>query len=488
MLLRYRIGRCLEAVAAPIRKLLPHHAHREIDMVNGHVFSNIVRYSIPLILSGMLQLLYNMADVIVVGKFENPEAVASVGATSSLITLMVNLFIGLSVGTSVLVAQFTGANKYREVQDTVHTSIALSLVMGVLVGIFGLLMSHTFLVWMDTPEGNVLEGASLYMCIYFLGMPGNMLYNFGSAVMRSVGDTKRPLYYLTLAGVINIILNIVTVACFGMGVAGVALATITSQYVSAILVLLNLMRSHGSVHLDLKKLRIKKNILGGIMRVGLPAGFSSIIFSISNVLIQSSINSFGANAMAGSASASQLENFVYTAMNSISQAALSFTGQNIGAQRYDRIAKIMRTCAMVVTVTGLVLGALVTLCSEPLLHLFINEETEASAIADVIHNGQIRLEIICLTYFLDGLMEVFSSMLRGMGSAIIPTLVTVVGICGVRMVWIYTIFAAEHMLNVLYLSYPASWLLTSATLFFCYLYVHKKLMRSVSVAPTAAAV
>ena len=250
MLLRYRIGRCLEAVAAPVRKLLPHHAHREIDMVNGPVFSNVLRYSIPLILSGMLQLLYNIADVIVVGKFENPAAVASVTATSSLITLMVNLFIGLSVGTSVLVAQFTGAGKYREVQDTVHTSVALSLVMGVLVGAFGLIMSHTFLVWMGTPEGAVLDGASLYMRIYFLGMPGNMLYNFGAAIMRSVGDTKRPLYYLSLAGVINIILNIVTVAAFGMGVAGVALATIVSQYISAALVTLNLIRSHGSVHLD----------------------------------------------------------------------------------------------------------------------------------------------------------------------------------------------------------------------------------------------
>ena len=485
-MLRYRIGRCLDAVAAPIRRILPHHAHREIDMVNGHVFSNVVRYSIPLILSGMLQLLYNMADVIVVGKFENPEAVAAVGATSSLITLMVNLFIGLSVGTSVLVAQFTGAGKYREVQDTVHTSITLSLVMGVLVGIFGLLMSHTFLVWMGTPEGNVLEGASLYMRIYFLGMPGNMLYNFGAAIMRSVGDTKRPLYYLTLAGVINIILNIVTVAFFGMGVAGVALATITSQYISAILVLLNLIRSHGSVHLDLKQLRIKARILGGIMKIGLPAGFSSIIFSISNVLIQSSINSFGANAMAGSASASQLENFVYTAMNAISQAALSFAGQNIGAQRYDRIAKIMRTCALVVTVTGIVLGALVTLLSEPLLHLFINEDTDPSAIADVIHNGQIRMAIICLPYFLDGLMEVFASMLRGMGSAIAPTLITVVGICGVRILWILTVFAVDHVLDILYLSYPVSWFLTAGTLFVCYLYVHKKLMRTVSAAPAAA--
>ena len=474
MLLRYRIGRCLEAVAAPVRRLLPHHAHREIDMVNGPVFSNVLRYSIPLILSGMLQLLYNIADVIVVGKFENPAAVASVTATSSLITLMVNLFIGLSVGTSVLVAQFTGAGKYREVQDTVHTSVALSLVMGVLVGAFGLIMSHTFLVWMGTPEGAVLDGASLYMRIYFLGM-------------RAVGDTKRPLYYLSLAGVINIILNIVTVAAFGMGVAGVALATIVSQYISAALVTLNLIRSHGSVHLDVKKLRIQKRILGGIMKIGLPAGFSSIIFSISNVMIQSSINAFGENAIAGSGAASQLESFVYTGMNAVSQAALSFTGQNIGAQRYDRISKIMRTCSLVVVAAGVVVGSLVTLLSEPLLHMFINEEVDPAAIADVVHNGQIRLEIICLPYFIDGLMEVFASMLRGMGSAIAPTVITVVGICGVRILWLYTIFAADHVLSVLYVSYPVSWFLTAATLLFCYFHVHKKLMRSVSAIPAANA-
>ena len=288
----------------------------------------------------------------------------------------------------------------------------------------------------------MLDGASLYMRIYFLGMPGNMLYNFGAAIMRSVGDTKRPLYYLSLAGVINIILNIVTVAAFGMGVAGVALATIVSQYISAALVTLNLIRSHGSVHLDVKKLRIQKPILGGIMKIGLPAGFSSIIFSISNVMIQSSINAFGENAIAGSGAASQLESFVYTGMNAVSQAALSFTGQNIGAQRYDRISKIMRTCSLVVVAAGVVVGSLVTLLSEPLLHMFINEEVDPAAIADVVHNGQIRLEIICLPYFIDGLMEVFASMLRGMGSAIAPTVITVVGICGVRILWLYTIFAA----------------------------------------------
>ena len=443
-------------------------------MVNGPIFSNIIRFSIPLILTGMLQLLYNMADIIVVGQFESTDAVASVGATSSLITLMVNLFIGLSVGTAVMVAQYSGANKYRDIQDTVHTSIALSLVMGVCVGVLGLIFSKLFLEMMGTPEGTVLENATLYMRIYFLGMPANMAYNFGSAIMRAVGDTKRPLYYLSLAGAVNIVLNIVTVAFFGMGVAGVAIATIVAQYISAVLVLLNLIRSHGSVHLDIKALRIHGAKVREIMRIGLPAGLSSTIFSISNVLIQSSINSFGANAMAGSTAASNLENFVYVSMNSISQATLSFTGQSIGAQRYDRLVRITRVSAFVVMVTGAVLGTLVTLLSEPLLHLFTNADNDPQVIQDVIHNGQLRIRIICTTYFLDGLMEVLSSALRGMGSSILPTLVMVVGICCVRMLWIYTVFAADRLLSVLFLSYPVSWALTSAFLLAGYIHVYKK--------------
>ncbi len=485
-MLRYRIGHALDAVAAPLRRIFPHTRH-DIDMVNGSIFSNVVRFSIPLILSGMLQLLYNMADVVVVGQFEDHNAVAAVGATSSLITLMVNLFIGLSVGTSVLVAQYIGAGKYREVQDTVHTSVTLSLVLGVVVGVFGLFMSRTFLEMMDTPAGAVLDGASLYMRIYFLGLPGNMLYNFGAAVMRAVGDTKRPLYYLSLAGVINIVFNIITVAFFGMGVAGVAIATIISQYISAILVTLNLMRSQGSVHLDLKRLRIRKQMLGGILRVGLPAGLSSALFSISNVLIQSSINSFGANAIAGSTGASQLESFVYVSMNSISQAALSFTGQNIGAQKYERVNKVMRICLLLVVAAGLFFGILVTLFSEPLLHLFINADHDPTVIADVVRNGQIRMRIICTMYFLDGAMEVLASMLRGMGSSIAPTLVTVVGICGLRMLWIWTVFAANHTLDVLYLSYPISWTLTTIILGACYFYTHKKLMRNAQTPLPAAA-
>ena len=470
-MMRYRLGRAIDAVAAPLRRRFP---HREIDMVNGPIFSNIIRFSIPLILTGMLQLLYNMADIIVVGQFESTDAVASVGATSSLITLMVNLFIGLSVGTAVMVAQYSGANKYRDIQDTVHTSIALSLVMGVCVGVFGLIFSKLFLEMMGTPEGTVLENATLYMRIYFLGMPANMAYNFGSAIMRAVGDTKRPLYYLSLAGAVNIVLNIVTVAFFGMGVAGVAIATIVAQYISAVLVLLNLIRSHGSVHLDVKALRIHGAKVREIMRIGLPAGLSSTIFSISNVLIQSSINSFGANAMAGSTAASNLENFVYVSMNSISQATLSFTGQSIGAQRYDRLVRITRVSAFVVMMTGAVLGTLVMLLSEPLLHLFTNADNDPQVIQDVIHNGQLRIRIICTTYFLDGLMEVLSSALRGMGSSILPTLVMVVGICCVRMLWIYTVFAADRLLSVLFLSYPVSWALTSAFLLAGYIHVYKK--------------
>mgnify|MGYP005778707699 CR=1 FL=1 len=481
-MLRYRLGHAVDAVNARWRRMFP---HREIDMVNGPVFSNIMRFSIPLILSGMLQLLYNMADVVVVGQFESTDAVAAVGATSSLITLLVNLFIGLSVGTAVLVAQYSGANSYRDVQDTVHTSIALSLGMGVGVGVLGLCLSRMLLEMMGTPEGNVLDDAALYMRIYFLGMPGNMLYNFGSAIMRAVGDTKRPLYYLTLAGIVNIVLNIITVAFLGMGVAGVAIATIVSQYISAALVLLNLVRSHGSVHVDLKALRIQKDKVRDIMKIGLPAGLSSTIFSISNVLIQSSINSFGANAMAGSTASSNLENFVYVAMNAISQAALSFTGQNIGARRFDRLWRIARTSILVVVAAGLALGMLVVVCSEPLLRLFTNADHDTAVIEDVIHNGQIRIRIICTFYFIDGIMEVISSLLRGMGSPMAPTLVMVFGICGVRIIWIYTIFAVDRLLEVLYVSYPVSWTLTALILMAVYYRAYRKLMRAQAPAPAA---
>ena len=375
----------------------------QLDMWHGSLADKILLFAIPLMASSMLQLLFNAADVIVVGRFAGKESLAAVGSTTSLINLLVALFVGLSVGSNVVVARNLGGKRHDMVGRAVHTSILMALVSGAILAVFGFFAARQLLVWMSSPA-DVIDKSAIYLRIYFLGMPATMAYNFGAAILRAQGDTKRPLYFLIIAGVVNVILNLISVILLNMDVAGVALATTISQYVSAGLVILCLTKEDGPLRLNLKAMKLDRHILGQILEIGLPAGFQGIVFSLSNVLIQSSINSFGANAMAGSASASQLENFVYTAMNSISQAALSFTGQNIGAQRYDRIAKIMRTCAMVVTVTGLVLGALVTLCSEPLLHLFINEETEASAIADVIHNGQIRLEIICLTYFLDGLM------------------------------------------------------------------------------------
>ena len=460
-------------------------AHHQLDMCHGSLADKILLFALPLMASSMLQLLFNAADVIVVGQFAGQASLAAVGSTTSLINLLIALFVGLSVGANVVVARNLGGQRPKIVSRAVHTAIFLALVSGVFLGVFGFIMAHQLLVWMSSPA-DVIDLSTIYLRIYFLGMPATLAYNFGAAILRAQGDTKRPLYYLIVAGIVNVILNLFTVLVLHMDVAGVASATTISQYISAGLILRCLSKEEGPLRLDLKKLKMDKVILGHILQIGLPAGFQGIVFSLSNVLIQSSINSFGANAMAGSASASQLENFVYTAMNSISQAALSFAGQNIGAQRYDRIAKIMRTCALVVTVTGIVLGALVTLLSEPLLHLFINEDTDPAAIADVIHNGQIRIAIICLPYFLDGLMEVFASMLRGMGSAIAPTLITVVGICGVRILWILTVFAVDHVLDILYLSYPVSWFLTAGTLFVCYLYVHKKLMRTVSAAPAAA--
>lgn len=455
-----------------------HGSRHDVDMVDGPIFPNLVRFTIPLMLSSILQLLYNMADIVVVGRFESTDAMASVGATSALINLMINLFLGLSIGTSVLVAQHYGANRYRDVQDTVHTSVSLSLVMGVGVGIFGLIMSRTFLEWMGTPEGKVLDDAAMYMRIYFLGMPANMAYNFGAAILRAIGDTKHPLYYLALSGLVNVALNLLLVIVFGMGVSGVAVATIMSQYISAVLVLLNLIRSHGSVHLNLKKLRICRDKVLGILKVGLPAGLQGTIFSVSNVLIQSSVNSFGTNAMAGNTAASNLENFVYIAMNSIYQAALSFTGQNVGARKYERINKILRTSLLSTLVVGVVLGGLATLFSRSLLTVFIDVSHDPEVVRQVLDYGKLRMSIICTTYFLCGLMDVLVGMLRGMGNSLTPMIVSIIGVCCVRVMWIYTVFAAHRTLQMLYISYPVSWGATAAVHFGCYVLVHRKLLKN----------
>lgn len=422
-------------------------------MCNGPIFKKVVLFAFPLMLSGILQLLYNAADIIVVGQFSSSDAMAAVGSTSSLINLLTNVFIGLSIGVSVLISKFYGAGQQKDIFETVHTAIGLSLICGILVGILGFIFAGTMLEWMDSPE-NVLPKATLYMEIYFLGMPAFMVYNFGSAALRAVGDTRRPLYYLTISGIINILLNLLFVIVFNLSVMGVALATIISQYISASLIIWCLVKTDGACRLSLKHIRIHFRKLGAILRIGLPAGIQSSLFSISNVLIQSSVNSFGSTVMAGNTAAASLEGFVYTAMNSMSQASLSFTGQNFGAGQLKRIKRIAGICLASVSVVGLILGMAFYLLGTPLSRIYSPDQ----AVIDV---SLIRLEIICTTYFLCGIMEVLVGLLRGMGQSLLPTTVSLLGACAFRVLWIYTVFAADKTLTTLYISYPISWLLTS---------------------------
>ena len=359
----------------------------EMDMCSGPLLGKILSYAMPLMLSGILQLLFNAADVIVVGRFAGQESLAAVGSTSALVNLLINVFIGLSIGANVLVAQYFGARKDREVSETVHTAVTVSLVCGVLLVVIGTFASAPLLSLMETPA-DVLDKASLYMRIYFMGMPVIMLYNFGAAILRAIGDTRRPLYFLMTAGVVNVLLNLMFVIVFHMGVAGVALATVLSQCISAALVCRCLAKSDGSYRLEFSKLRINRRMFGRIARIGLPAGFQGAVFSISNVLVQSSLNSFGSVAMAGSTAASNLEGFVYNAMNSIYQTNLSFTSQNIGGGKFSRINRILMLCLAVVTVIGLVMGGSFVLLGSNLLGIYSSDPA-------VIQNGLKRMMVIC---------------------------------------------------------------------------------------------
>ena len=372
--------------------------HYEIDMLNGPIMPKLLTFAFPLILSSALQLTFNAADVIVVGRFEGDTALAAVGAPGALINLLINLFLGFSVGANVVVAQCYGANDYRETSAAVHTSIGLSLVSGIGVGVMGFFLAGFFLQLMNTPS-EVLPLATTYMKIYFLGMPANMVYNFGAAILRAIGDTRRPLTYLIISGATNVVLNLVFVLAFGLGVQGVALATIISQFVSAILILLCLMRSEGSIHLDIRKIRFQRDKVWKIARVGLPAGLQGTFFSISNVLIQSTVNSFGAIVVAGNTAASNIENYVYVSMNAIYQAAITFTGQNVGARKYDRISRVTRSSLLAVLGIGLILGGILMAFLRPLLGIYTQDDAVISA-------GVIRTTIIAPTYFLCGMMDV----------------------------------------------------------------------------------
>lgn len=439
----------------------------EIDMCNGPLFGKIMVFTLPLMLSGILQLLFNAADVVVVGRFAGNEALAAVGSTGSLTNLMVNLFIGLSVGANVLVARYYGAKQEEEVSQTVHTSVLICAAGGILLSVVGIAAARPLLLMMDTPE-NVIEHSVLYMRIYFLGMPVMLLFNFGSAILRAVGDTRRPLIYLIIAGVINVNLNLCFVILFHMGVAGVALATVISQCVSTSLIVRCLMRSEGCFQLCLNKLHMNWEKFGKVAAIGLPAGIQGSLFSISNVLIQSSVNSFGSVAMAGNTAGSNVEGFIYTAMNSVHQTAVSFTGQNLGGKRYDRINKILLECLIFVTVIGLVMGNGAVFLGNHILGFY-------SPDPQVISYGMQRMRVICTFYCICGIMDVLVGSIRGLGYAVMPMIVSLLGACAFRIVWIYTIFKWSRTLHTLYISYPVSWSLTAFAHMICFIVVRRKL-------------
>ena len=444
-------------------------ARKQIDMTQGPLFKNIISYTIPIILTGLLQLLFNAADLIVVGQFCGSVSVAAVGATNAITNLIVNLFIGLSVGTGVVVAQAIGANDYKKTHRAIHTAIPTALVGGVILTIIGIAFSKTFLIWMGTPE-EVLPLSSLYMKIYFAGIIFMMLYNFCASILRAMGDTKSPLIFLTIAGVINVVLNVIFITLFHLNVAGVALATTISQGVSAILVLLTLIRRNDECKFYFSKMRFYKSELLNIIKIGLPAGIQGSLFSISNVVIQSSINSFGEVLMSGNAAALNIEGFMYTCLNAFHQTTLNFTGQNIGANNIRRTKKVFLVCLLSVFVIGVTISSAVYGLGPKLLHIYLPDSAEAVAY------GMLRLKCLCMAYCLLGMMDVSGGGLRGMGVSFAPMLISIVGVCGLRVGWVYTIFQIPeyHTPEVLYWSYAISWGVTFLAQTITYFIVYNK--------------
>lgn len=439
----------------------------EMDMTSEPLLKKILIFSVPLMLSGILQLLFNAADIIVVGQFTGSSALAAVGSTSSLINLFVNVFIGFSIGANVLVAQYFGARDEKNVHETVHTSILLAIICGLILIVAGISLAPPMLELMDTPD-EVLGQAVLYMRIYFVGMPATLVYNFGAAILRAVGDTRRPLYYLFVAGCVNVVLNLFFVVVCGRGVDGVAIATVISQVISAALIVRCLVKSDGMYRLNLSMLKLHRQKVIQIARIGLPAGFQGAIFSISNVLIQSSVNSFGSIAMAGNTAASNIEGFIYTCMNAVYQTSLSFTSQNLGAGKIKRISRILVECLAVVFLVGAVMGFLAYTFGAELLRIYSTDP-------EVIENGLHRMRVICQTYYLCGMMDVTVGALRGLGYSVMPMLVSLAGVCGVRIVWIFTAFVWSRSLFTLYISYPISWGATFVIHLICFAVVYRKL-------------
>ncbi|MDO4356842.1 MAG: MATE family efflux transporter [Clostridia bacterium] len=441
-----------------------------VDMIHGAVLPQVIRFSVPLMLTGVLQLIYNAADIVVVGRFVGSEALAAVGSTGSMCGLLLDLFMGLSVGASVIVAQYFGARSDRDVSESVHTSMLLSLIAGLISAALGMVFSRQLLSLMGTPA-EVIDLAVVYLFAYFLGVPASMVFNFGAAILRAVGDARRPLIYLMVSGAVNVMLNLFFVIACGLGVLGVGLATALSQLLAAVMVVACLMRENTAIRFVPRRMRFTPDKLSAIVRVGLPAGLQGMVFSISNVLIQSSINSFGAIAVAGNSAAGNIEGFIHIPMTALYQAAITFAGQNVGAKRTDRLARVTAVCLGSVTVVGIVMGIVVFFLRDGLVGLYSGDP-------EVVAMGALRLATMALPYFLCGLMDVITGILRGMGYSILPMVTTVVGVCGLRVVWIFTVFRAVRQLPVLYISYPISWALAFAVQLTMFIVLYRKLKRN----------
>lgn len=443
----------------------------EMDMCSGSILKKMLMFTLPLMLSSILQLLFNAADIVVVGRFAGDNSLAAVGSTTALINLLTNLFVGLSIGANVTAARNYGGKREDALSRTVHTAVTISIISGVILTVIGVVGTKEMLRLMSTPD-EIIDLAADYLRIYFAGITATTIYNFGSALLRAIGDTKRPLYYLLAAGAVNVVLNLLFVIVFKMDVSGVALATIISESLSAFLVIRCLMRETGAIKLELKKLRVHKAELISIIRIGLPAGFQGIVFALSNVVIQSSVNLFGNIVVAGNSAAANIEGFVYMAMNSFYQATLSFMSQNFGAGEYKRLNKILACGELCVVVVGLVLGNAAVLFGNQLLSIYSDSP-------EVIAAGMVRLHYISKVYFLCGIMDVLVGALRGIGYSVLPMVVSLLGACGLRLLWIATVFQIPqfHKIEVVYLSYAITWIITTGVHFLCYVIVRKRVTR-----------
>ena len=438
----------------------------EIDMCNGTLMDKLIVFAVPLMISGVLQLMFNAVDIIVVGQYSGSQSLAAVGSTTALINIFTNLFIGISMGVNVLAARFYAAGQDQQMSETVHTAILVALISGVIMTFVGVGMARWALEVMATPD-DVIDLSTLYMRIYFLGMPFFMLYNYGAAILRAVGDTRRPLLFLIVAGITNAMLNVILVVKFHMAVEGVAIATVVSQLISCILVLRCLYQSESSYQLRFSKLRVNVSYLSQIFQVGIPAGIQSVVINFSNAMLQSSVNSFGSTAMAGYTASNNLLGFLYASVNSVTQACMSFTSQNYGVGKFKRMDRVLIDCALISVVFAGTLGTIFYVFGSEILQIYTKEQ-------DVIKAGMEIISITTIPYFLCGIMDLFPGAMRGMGRSGVPMILSIIGTVGTRIVWIYGIFPLHRSLFVLFISYPGSWLITIAMQVICFFIVRKQ--------------